>query len=59
MTTTMTTYFVKKESSIELGTPGKKGVIKVYVDPDNLLLSKARIDAMVELQQYLHLKVDV
>lgn len=43
----------KITSSITLGTPGKSGEVKVYVDPSNPQEAKDRIDTMLELRKYM------
>lgn len=44
-------------SSIEIGTPSKGGVIKVYFDPENLDEAKQRIDNAIEARRYAQTKV--
>ena len=43
--------------SLEIGTPGRGGVIKVYGDFNNPEAFKAKIDRAIELRNYANLKL--
>ena len=44
-------------SSIEIGTPGKLGAIKAYVNPLDMEEAKRIIDNLKELRKYAQLEV--
>ena len=48
----------EKRDSLEIGTPGKGGAIKLYLDYANLEDAKKRIDNAVEARRYANEKMN-
>ena len=49
----------ENSDSIEIGTPGKGGAIKVYFDSNKPKEAKARIDNALEVRNYANAKIAV
>jgi hypothetical protein len=48
----------KLQSSLDIGTPGKNGNIKIYFDPLNPNDTRHRIDNAVNALKYLNYKIN-
>jgi hypothetical protein len=47
-----------ERSSVEYGTPGKGGVVKVYVDADDPVGAKRKIDNVMQARDHLITKYE-
>jgi len=55
-----TKHIINENSdSLEIGTPGKGGAVKIYGDLTNLEAFKAKIDAAAELKKYAQVKLEL
>ena len=51
--TSIVRQLTEPQSSVEAGTPGKDGCVKVYFDADNPAEAKRKVDAALEVRAYL------
>ena len=51
--TSIVRQLTEPQSSVEVGTPGKDGCVKVYFDADDPTEAKKKVDAALEVRAYL------
>ena len=52
METQITKHINENPDSLEIGTPGKLGALKIYFDADELDLAQKKIQNALELRRY-------
>ena len=51
--TSIVRQLTEPQSSVEAGTPGKDGCVKIYFDADDKEAAKRKVDAALEVRAYL------